>query len=129
MATNKCPHCGKNPGSYYTYTTRHGIFCNIECSNKYILDTPLLPLKLKHLIRKFGFKSILKECKKQNWKLPYAKDLIGQDLEYEYIWVKDRPEKLEDLDTHAMLYQHSTGKLFLCNKSFMQNIIVIKIKD
>jgi len=85
-------------------------------------------IKLKPLIRKFGFRSILIECKKQNWKLPYAKDLIGKDLEYDQVWVRDRPEKLEDLDTHAMVYQHSTGKTFLCNKSFMQNIIVIKLK-
>ncbi len=82
--------------------------------------------KLKPLFKKFGFRSILKECKTQGWELPFAKDLKNQILEHDEVWVKDKPIKPEDYNSHAMVYKHSTGKTYLCNKNFMQNIIVIK---
>ncbi len=31
----ECPYCKKNPGFHYTYTTYYGVFCNVQCANKF----------------------------------------------------------------------------------------------
>lgn len=81
---------------------------------------------MKHLIKKFGFREIKLEIKEHDWKLPTIKELENMDIEYENIWVADLPPKLEDRETHAIAYNVPTELAYLCNKNFMQNIIVLK---
>lgn len=85
--------------------------------------------KLKQLFKKFSYREILAECTKQGWELPSSVDIRGQNgLDHNIVWVTDIPEKEEDRDSHGLIYIIDQDKLAVCNKHFMQNILVIKIE-
>ncbi len=88
-------------------------------------------MNLKHLIKKFSYNQILEEIKRQpNWKLPSSLDVKNTSIEidYDHVWVTDPVELEIDKKTHAHVYDVKNDKVYLCNKSFLQNIIVIKTK-
>ncbi len=82
---------------------------------------------MKHLIKKFGFRSIIEEIKHHNWKLPTMEEVKKADIEYDVVWVSDIPELKSDRESHAMIYDVPLDSLELCNKNFMMNIVIIEI--
>ena len=86
-------------------------------------------MKMKSLIKKFSFNQILEEIKRQNWKLPSAEEVKQfSDTNFESVWVRDIIPLKEDRATHAALYIIKKDKIIICNKMFMENIVVIKEK-
>ena len=78
---------------------------------------------MKHLILRFGYNAILELCERKGWRLPYASE-IGE-IEYDEVWVQDLPDE-EYRETHAYVWNKKRGTLILCNKKFMENVVVIK---
>jgi hypothetical protein len=86
---------------------------------------------MKELILTFGYNNILELCERKGWELPSSKDLIysKEKFVHESVWVTDTPEKEEDVETHAYVYNFKRNKLILCNKNFKEHVVVKRNKD
>lgn len=82
-------------------------------------------MKLKSLIKKFSYNELLKTCKRENWRIPTAKEVKNRKTEHDTFWIIDPPEK-QDRKTHAHIYQkHFKDGLQIANKHFLMNAVVI----
>jgi len=84
-------------------------------------------MKFKSLILKFGFVALEGVCDEKGWRIPSRDELrsVPSASEHKVVWVSDLPPKEEDRATHAMLFDMESGELALCNKNFMQHVVVI----
>jgi len=82
-------------------------------------------MKLKSLVKKFAYDELVKTCKRENWRIPTAKEVKNRKTEHEDFWISDLPEK-QDRKTHAHIYQqHFKDGLQIANKHFLMNAVVI----
>lgn len=79
-------------------------------------------MRLKPLILKFSYNSILNTCKNEDWRLPTLEEVKGKKCEYDAFWIDHKEE-----EGHAYIYDASDGKAKLANKSFKFNIMVAVI--
>ncbi len=78
-------------------------------------------------ILKFGFNSLLREAEKNNWTIPTMEQVKEfEDMTHTVVWVSNIPELEEDRATHALIYDRVNDVMEICNKKFMQNVVVIK---
>ncbi len=82
---------------------------------------------MKDLILKFGFRSLTQLCDEKGWGIPSSSDLREFDSFHESVWVSDPiPDDEEVPDNYAMVYSYSDDRTYKCNKSFMQEVVVVK---
>ena len=82
--------------------------------------------KLKVLIKKFSFNSLVEECKKHGWELPTAYDISAARLDYRNVWVSDVPIRDIDKDDHAYVFNLISGNLLISNKNNLQHAVVFE---
>lgn len=84
-------------------------------------------VRVKNLILKFGFRSLVGVCESKGWALPLAKELLDcpEEVEHEVVWVADVPSRYDDYTTHAMVLNMKTKRLELVNKNFMMHAVVL----
>ncbi len=83
-------------------------------------------METKNLVKKFSYRELVKESEKQGWTIPTLEELKHSNkLEHKEVWVADMPIYKEDRETHAMMYDADADKLFLANKSFQYNVMVL----
>lgn len=84
-------------------------------------------MKFKGLILKFGYRSLVATCEEKGWRIPFLEEIksIPTALEYDLFWVADVPEKKEDRESHALVYDVKNKELVLVNKNFMEHAVVI----
>lgn len=84
--------------------------------------------KLKELVKKFSFRGLSEECVKQDWRLPTLEEVKRLGInKHQFCWVSDLPEKKEDRETHALMYDRFSDKTYLVNKSNLTTCAVVKL--
>lgn len=89
--------------------------------------------RLKPLIKKMCFDELVKTCKKENWLIPTAAELMSSDVEYDSVWIRSplhKPERFMDKDDSpevrlGLCYSVSRGKAEIVNKNFMMHCVVL----
>lgn len=90
-------------------------------------------MKLKHLLRPMGFKTLLEEANREGWIIPFAWQLKGLELDYDAVWVLDSVH--ESLYTEedkkygvqlGYLFDVKSQKRILVNHKFIEKCIVWK---
>ncbi len=84
---------------------------------------------MKSLIKRFGYNALADECEIQGWEIPTAEEVKHADIMHDCVWVRDIPEDEADRETHGYVYYKSKDRMVLCNKSFMENAVVIRVVD
>jgi len=84
-------------------------------------------MRFKGLILKFGFRALEGVCREKGWRIPFLSEIgnVPSSWEHSQFWVADLPEKKEDSESHALLFDVKSQKLLLVNKNFMENVVVI----
>ena len=81
--------------------------------------------KIKSLLRRMGYNTLVTECEREGWKIPTSEELKSFNSEHLEVWTSDVPEDVNDIDTHGKVYNYGTRRTYLCNKNFRQNCIVL----
>ena len=81
--------------------------------------------KVKVLVAKFGYNTLVKECNKHGWLIPMAHQLGDFVPPYQDVWVATPAVKVSDRKTHGYVFRYDTGSLLLNNKNNLENAIVL----
>ena len=84
-------------------------------------------MRIKALVKKFGFRELQGVCDNEGWRVPFFSEIkhLPSHWEHQSFWVADLPEKEEDRESHALLFDANSGGLVLANKNFMEHAVVV----
>jgi len=80
-------------------------------------------MRLKSLIKKFGYSELFDVANKEGWEVPTLKQLksLSYDYEDKDVWVNIPHEDIN----HAYVYNKKANKLITVHKMFMEYAVVI----
>ena len=84
-------------------------------------------MKTKELILAFGYWTLSALCASKGWEIPTVEEVSSGAVptDHRKVWVSDLPDRVEDRETHGLLYDRETDRTILCHKGFMHHAVVI----
>lgn len=85
----------------------------------------------KSLVKTFGFRELKDTMEKKGWELPSLEEVkhCSHNMEHQECWISDLPQKKEDRETHALLYDKKLNKTFLVNKNNRYHVLIKRSED